>query len=85
MAQANHRININYASSIDKVLSELDLRFSGKDQEILCALGSICHSETPDKESLSSPSLLNFFKIDGEILEAGQKMYASFRCVRGLG
>ena len=85
MAQANHRINnYNYAS-IDKVLSELELRFSRNDQKILCALRSICHSETPDKESLSSPALLNFFKIDGEIFEAGQKMYASFRRVRGLG
>ena len=37
VAQANHRINIYYAS-IDKVLYELELRFSGNDQEILCAL-----------------------------------------------
>ena len=84
VAQANHRINIYYAS-IDKVLSELELRFSGNDQETLCALGNTCHSETPDKESLSSPALLNFFKIDGEILEAKQKMLMSFRCVHGLG
>ena len=31
VVQANHRININFAS-IDKVLSELELRFSGNDQ-----------------------------------------------------
>ena len=37
VAQANHRINIYYAS-IDKVLYELELRFGGNDQEILCAL-----------------------------------------------
>ena len=48
-------------------------------------MGNTCNSETPDKESLSSPALLNFFKIDGEILEAKQKMLASFRCVHGLG
>ncbi|CAH3152329.1 unnamed protein product, partial [Porites lobata] len=36
-----------------KVLSNLDLRFSGNDQELLCALGNICHSETLDKESFS--------------------------------
>ena len=63
----------------------LSLGVSGNDQEILCALGNICHSKTTDKESLSSPALLNFFKIDGEIFEAEQKMYASFRRVRGLG
>ena len=58
-------------------------RFSGNDQEIPCALGNICHSETPDKESFSR--VATFYKIDGEILEAEQKMYASFRRVRRLG
>ncbi|PFX12983.1 Zinc finger MYM-type protein 1 [Stylophora pistillata] len=33
--ESHHRINTYYAS-IDKVLSELELRFSGNDQEILC-------------------------------------------------
>ena len=81
MALANHRINI-YHASIDEVLSKVELRFSGNDQEILCALGNIYHSETPDKESFSRVAKL--YKIDGEILEDEQKMYASFRRVRGL-
>ena len=63
--------------------SELELRFSGNDQEILCALGNICHSETPDKDSFSR--VAEFYKIEGEILEAEQKMCASFHRVRGLG
>ena len=75
--ESYHRIK-TYHASIDKVLSELELRFSGNDQEILCALGNICHSETPDKESFSR--VAKFYKIDGEILEA-----ESFRRVRGLG
>ena len=45
VAQANHRINIYYAS-IGKLLSELEIRFSGNDQEILCVLGNTCHIET---------------------------------------
>ena len=65
------------------MLSELELRFSGNDQEKLCALGNICHSETRDKESFSR--VAKFCKIDGDILEAEQKMYASFHRVRGLG
>ena len=65
------------------MLSKLELRFSGNDQEILCASGNICHSETLDKESFSR--VAKFYKIEGEILEAEEKMYASFRCVRGLG
>ena len=43
----------------------------------------MCHSETLDKESFSR--VAKFYKIDGEILEAEQKMYASFRRVCGLG
>ena len=35
------------------------------------------------KESFSR--VAKFYKIDGEILEAEQKMYARFRRVRGLG
>ena len=54
-----------------RCLSELVLRFSGNDQETLCALGNICHSETPDKDSFSR--VAEFYKIDGEILEAEQK------------
>ena len=69
--ESYHRINTYYAS-IDKVLSELELRFRGNDQEILCALGNICNSETPDKESFSR--IAKFYNIDGEILEAEQKM-----------
>ena len=65
------------------MLSELELKISGNDQDILCALGNICHSETPDKESFSH--VAKFYKIDGEILEAEQKMYTSFHRVRGSG
>ena len=50
--ESHHRINTYYVS-IDNVLPELELRFTGNDQEILCALGNIRHSETPDKESFS--------------------------------
>ena len=65
------------------MLSELELRFSGNDQEILCALGNICHKHLIKKASAAFSA--KFYKIDGEILEAEQKMYASFHRVRGLG
>ena len=79
----SHQPINTYYRSIDKVLSELELRFSGNNQEILCALGNICNSKTLDKESFSR--IAKFYNVDGEILEAKQKMYASFRRVRGLG
>ena len=74
--ESHHRINTYYAS-IDEVPFELKLRFSGND------LGNICNCETPDKEGFSC--IAKFYNIDGKILEAEQKMYASFRRVRGLG
>ena len=46
-------------------------------------MGNIYHSETPDKESFSR--VAKFYKIDDEIFEDEQKMYVSFRRVRGLG
>ena len=60
-AQANPCINI-YCASIDRGLSELELRFSGN------ALENICHSETTDKEGFSR--VAEFYKMDGRILEA---------------
>ena len=57
--ESHHRINTYYAS-IDKVLSELELRLSGNGQEILCALENIC--KVPAKRSQHStqhiPTLL---------------------------
>ena len=68
--ESYHRINTYYAS-IDKVQSELELRSRGNKQEILCALGNICNSETPDTESFSR--IAKFYNIDGEIREPSRK------------
>jgi len=64
------------------VLSELKLQFSGNDQDILSALGDICHSDAPDEESFTR--VANFYNMDREILEAEQKMYSSFCRARGF-
>ena len=56
-AQANHCINI-YCASIDKVLSELELRFSGNDQEMPWKI-SVTVKQLIKKVS---PALLNFTK-----------------------
>ena len=49
-SELHNRMNTYYAS-IEKVLSELELRFCGNEHEITCALGTLCHSEKSDKES----------------------------------
>ena len=77
VAQAKHRTMHDYAS-IDEVLSKLELRFSGNDQEILCALGNFCHNETPDKESLGSPALLNCTKSTARFSKPSR------HCARGF-
>ena len=59
-------MHLTCASCLDKVLSELELRFSGNDQEILCALKNNRHSETPDKENFFH--IVKVYKIDCEIL-----------------
>jgi len=65
------------------VLLELEVRYSRHDQEILCALEDKCHRETPDEESF--PRIVEFYEIDGEILEAAeQKLYLSFFRERGF-
>ena len=76
--ESHHHINTYYAS-INKVMTELGLRFL---VEIICSLENMCYCETPDKESSRVDKC---YKIDGGILETEQKRYASFRRVRGLG
>ena len=80
--ESHNRINIYYAS-FTKVLSEL-VRFSGNNQETLCALGEICHRETPDKESFSciGKILQNFQQDSGSQAENVRKL--SFCCECGF-
>ena len=65
-SELHHCMNTYYAS-IDMVLTELQPRFREKEQEIICAMGNIYHSETPNEESFFR--VAKFYKIDDEILE----------------
>ena len=79
LTTGSHQRMNTYSSSIDMVLSELELRFSRNN---LC-VGNICHSVKSDKESCFGDA--KSYKIGDEILEAEKKVYARFRLVRGLG
>ena len=80
-----------YYASIGKVLTELEPRFSAKEQEIICALGNICYSETPNEESFFR--VAKFYTIDDEILDilqnrrrdsgSWEENVRGFRLVRG--
>ena len=45
-----HRINTFY-TSLDKVLAVIETRFSGNDQDVLCALGDITLSDSPTSDN----------------------------------
>ena len=79
LTKGSHQRMNTYSSSIDMVLSELELRFSRNN---LC-VGNIYHSVKPDKESCFGDA--KSYKIGDEILEAEKEVYARFRLVRGLG
>lgn len=80
--ECHHCINTYYAY-IDKVLTELQVKYGRNDQYILCALGNICNSETPDRESFSC--IAKSYNINNKILEVEQEVCTSFHCLCGLG
>ena len=63
-AKDHFRITVYY-TSIDKVVSELQSRFEGNDQEVLCALGEIVFSRSPSINNIQTVS--NFYGVDSEM------------------
>ena len=59
------RITVYY-TTIDKVVSELQSRFEGNDQEVLCALGEIIFSHSPSINNIQTVS--NFYVVESEML-----------------
>ena len=59
------RITVYY-TTIDKVVSELQSRFEGNDQEVLCALGEIIFSHSPSINNIQTVS--NFYGVESEML-----------------
>jgi hypothetical protein len=52
-AQDHHRVN-TYFRSLDQVVAELDSRFTGNDQDVLCALGDVVLGNQPAQQSFLS-------------------------------
>ena len=63
---AKDHFRITVYTSIDKVVSELQSRFEGNDQEVLCALGEIVFSHSPSINNIQTVS--NFYGVDSEML-----------------
>ena len=71
-----HRVNTFY-TSLDKVLAEIETRFSGNDQDVLCALGDITLSDSPT--SASFDRVARYYNLDRELLQADQRLFCQFK------
>jgi len=71
-----HRVNTFY-TSLDKVLAEIETRFSGNDQDVLCALGDITLSDSPT--SASFDRVARYHNLDRELLQADQCLFCQFK------
>ena len=80
-SKSHHRVN-TYYPSFDKVLSELELRFSGNDQDIIHALGDVCQNKALKVEIFAT--VAQFYGIDQEILQVEQEMFTSLRQEHGF-
>ena len=67
-----------YYTSINKVVSELQSRFEGNDQEVLCALGEIVFSRSPSINNIQTVS--NFFGVDSEMLSSEKAIFENYDC-----
>ena len=76
-AKDHFRITVYY-TSIDKVVSELQSRFDGNDQEVLCALGEIVFCRSPSINNIQTVS--NFYGVDSEMLSSEKLIFENYDC-----
>ena len=65
-----HRVN-TFFTSLDKALAEIENRFSGNEQDVLCALGDV----TSDSFDL----LAGYYNLDKKLLQADQRQFNRFK------
>ena len=70
------RVN-TYFTSLDKVLAEIEARFGGNDQEVLCALGDITLSDSPAIRSFNLVS--SYYSLDRDLLQADNASSVNLR------
>lgn len=71
-----HRIN-TYFRSLDQVVAELESRFTGNDQDVLCALGDIVAGNQPTQRSFQL--VADHYELDEDLLTVEQDMFRNFR------
>ena len=71
-----HRVN-TFFTSLDKVLAEIENRFSGNDQDVLCALGDVTLSDSPPSDSFDL--VAGYYNFDKVLLQADQRLSNRFK------
>ena len=74
---SHFRITFHY-TCIDKVVSELQSRFEGNDQGVLCALGEIVFSRSPSINNIQTVS--NFYGMESEMLSSESQSLKTYDC-----
>ena len=74
-AKDRHRIS-TYYSSLDKVIVEMESRFNGNDQDILCALCYIVLN--PDASDEHYQLVASHYGVDLDLLKAEKAIYTKF-------
>ena len=67
------------ASREDKVLAEIENRFSGNDQDVLRALGDVTLSDFRASDSFDLPVVAGYYNFDKELLQADQRLFNRFK------
>ena len=66
-----------FFTSLDKVLAEIENRFSGNDQDVLCAfIGDVTKSDSPASDSFDL--VAGYYNFDKELLQAEQHLFNQF-------
>ena len=77
--QRNNRVN-TFFTSLDKVLAEIENRFSGNDQDVLCALGDVTKIDSLASNSFDLVAC--YYNFDKELLQADQHPFNRFKKIR---
>ena len=71
-----HRVN-TFFTSLDKVLAEIESRFSGNDQDVLCTLGDVTVSDFPASDRFDL--VAGYYNFDNELLQADRRLFNRFK------
>ena len=58
-------------------MAEIESRFSGNDQDVLCALGDVTLSDSPSSDSFDL--VAGYCNFDKELLQADQRLFNRFK------